>query len=60
MFEMVTTIVNLIIRARIVFIYLGINRERGIPLCEVKFTDREVAIRKNLLEKERGEKYIAN
>ena len=46
--EMVAKIVQSTVpglAAKIVFINLGGNRERAIPLCEVKFADRETAIK---------------
>ena len=46
--EMVAEVVNSIVpgsAGKIVFINLGGNRERAIPLCEVKFTDRDTAIK---------------
>ena len=48
MFDMVASIVNLIIpdsAAEIVFINLWDNRERGMPLCKVKFAKRDIAIK---------------
>ena len=57
--EMVAEVVNSIVPGsadRIVFINLGGNRERAIPLCEVKFADRETAIkiRKEFAAKKKG------
>ena len=57
--EMVAEVVNSIVpgsAARIVFVNLGGNRDRAIPLCEVKFADRETAIkiRKDFAAKKKG------
>ena len=57
--EMVAGVVNSIVpgsATKIVFINLGGNRDRAIPLCEVKFADRETAIqiRKEFAAKKKG------
>jgi hypothetical protein len=57
--EMVAEVVNSIVpgsAAKIVFVNLGGNRDRAIPLCEVKFADRETAIkiRKDFAAKKKG------
>ena len=58
-FAMVAPIVNAIVPVsadEIVCINLGGNRDRTIPLCEVKFTNRDTAIkiRKTFGEKKKG------
>ena len=59
--EMIDPIVNSIVpdsSGMILFINQGGNKDRGIPLCEVKFSNKDVAIkiRKSFAEQKKGGK----
>ena len=59
--EMIDPIVNMIVpesSGMIMFINQGGNKDRGIPLCEVKFKNKDVAIkiRKSFAEQKKGGK----